>query len=97
MLADPGRWDRYPYASRLRDPRPSDRRYLYDTDYDQYRKETYTYADRWVRASERRAHASALASLSPNLELRLCGFPVSSWCRGHCQRGRTSPDPCVGL
>ncbi|XP_016066522.1 PREDICTED: protein transport protein Sec16A isoform X2 [Miniopterus natalensis] len=43
---DPGRWDRYPYASGFRDPRPYDRRYWYDTEFDLYRKENYTYADR---------------------------------------------------
>nr|XP_019612307.1 PREDICTED: protein transport protein Sec16A isoform X5 [Rhinolophus sinicus] len=44
--ADLGQWDRYPYGSRLRDSRHYDRRYWYDADYDQYRKENYTYADR---------------------------------------------------
>ncbi|XP_019495482.1 PREDICTED: protein transport protein Sec16A isoform X1 [Hipposideros armiger] len=44
--ADPGHWDRYSYGSRLRDPRHYDRRYWYDADYDQYRKENYAYADR---------------------------------------------------
>lgn len=45
---DPGRWDRYPYGSRFRDPRPYDHSYWYDADYDLYRKESYAYADRWV-------------------------------------------------
>ncbi|KAM7093854.1 protein transport protein Sec16A isoform 1-T5 [Molossus nigricans] len=44
--ADPGRWDRYAYGSGFRDPRPYDRRYWYDTEYDLYRKESYAYADR---------------------------------------------------
>ncbi|XP_054440131.1 protein transport protein Sec16A isoform X2 [Pteronotus mesoamericanus] len=46
---EPGRWDRYSYGSRFRDPRPYDRRYWYDTDYDPYRKENYAYADRSER------------------------------------------------
>nr|KAF6434415.1 SEC16-like protein A, endoplasmic reticulum export factor [Molossus molossus] len=44
--ADPGRWDRYAYGSGFRDPRPYDRRYWYDMEYDPYRKESYAYADR---------------------------------------------------
>ncbi|XP_035878324.1 protein transport protein Sec16A isoform X2 [Phyllostomus discolor] len=43
---EPGRWDRYPYGSRFRDPRPYDRGYWYDADYDLYRKESYAYTDR---------------------------------------------------
>ncbi|XP_066111822.1 protein transport protein Sec16A isoform X5 [Saccopteryx bilineata] len=43
---EPGRWDRYPYGSRFRDPRPYDRRYWYDPEYEPYRKESYAYTDR---------------------------------------------------
>nr|XP_053775193.1 protein transport protein Sec16A isoform X11 [Desmodus rotundus] len=43
---EPGRWDRYPYGSRFRDPRPYDRSYWFDADYELYRKESYAYADR---------------------------------------------------
>ncbi|XP_036162709.1 protein transport protein Sec16A isoform X6 [Myotis myotis] len=43
---DPGRWDRYPYGSGFRDPRPYDRRYWYDAEYEPYRKDSYAYADR---------------------------------------------------
>ncbi|XP_045701825.1 protein transport protein Sec16A isoform X2 [Phyllostomus hastatus] len=43
---EPGRWDRYPYGSRFRDPRSYDRGYWYDADYDLYRKDGYAYADR---------------------------------------------------
>nr|XP_025715912.1 protein transport protein Sec16A isoform X3 [Callorhinus ursinus] len=43
---DPGRWDRYHYGSRFRDPRTCDRRYWYDAEYDAYRKENYAYGDR---------------------------------------------------
>ncbi|XP_040320284.1 protein transport protein Sec16A isoform X3 [Herpailurus yagouaroundi] len=43
---DAGRWDRYHYGSRFRDPRACDRRYWYDAEYDPYRKENYTYGDR---------------------------------------------------
>ncbi|XP_022356175.1 protein transport protein Sec16A isoform X2 [Enhydra lutris kenyoni] len=43
--ADPGRWDRYHYGSRFRDPRTCDRRYWYDAGYDAYRKESYAYGD----------------------------------------------------
>ncbi|XP_036892485.1 protein transport protein Sec16A isoform X3 [Sturnira hondurensis] len=43
---EPGRWDRYPYGSRFRDPRPYDHSYWYNADYDLYRKEGYAYADR---------------------------------------------------
>ncbi|XP_045879858.1 protein transport protein Sec16A isoform X3 [Meles meles] len=42
---DPGRWDRYHYGSRFRDPRTCDRRYWYDAEYDAYRKESYAYGD----------------------------------------------------
>lgn len=49
LFADPGRWDRYPYGSGFRDPRPYDRRYWYDAEYEPYRKDSYAYADRWVR------------------------------------------------
>ncbi|XP_053523679.1 protein transport protein Sec16A isoform X2 [Artibeus jamaicensis] len=45
-VAEPARWDRYPYGSRFRDPRPYDRSYWYNADYDLYRKESYAYADR---------------------------------------------------
>ncbi|XP_070286393.1 protein transport protein Sec16A isoform X2 [Myotis yumanensis] len=43
---DPGRWDRYSYGSGFRDPRPYDRRYWYDAEYEPYRKDSYAYADR---------------------------------------------------
>ncbi|XP_077609051.1 protein transport protein Sec16A isoform X2 [Crocuta crocuta] len=43
---DAGRWDRYHYGPRFRDPRACDRRYWYDAEYDLYRKENYTYGDR---------------------------------------------------
>lgn len=46
---DPGRWDRYHYGSRFRDPRACDRRYWYDAEYDAYRKENYAYGDRSER------------------------------------------------
>ncbi|XP_004757009.2 protein transport protein Sec16A isoform X1 [Mustela putorius furo] len=42
---DLGRWDRYHYGSRFRDPRTCDRRYWYDAEYDAYRKENYAYGD----------------------------------------------------
>nr|KAF6280369.1 SEC16-like protein A, endoplasmic reticulum export factor [Pipistrellus kuhlii] len=43
---DPGRWDRHSYGSGFRDPRPYDRRYWYDAEYEPYRKDSYAYADR---------------------------------------------------
>ncbi|KAM8802460.1 protein transport protein Sec16A [Rhynchonycteris naso] len=43
---DPSRWDRYPYGSRFREPRPYDHRYWYDPEYEPYRKESYAYVDR---------------------------------------------------
>ncbi|XP_053413910.1 protein transport protein Sec16A isoform X3 [Nycticebus coucang] len=43
---DPGRWDRFHYSTRFKDPRPCDRRYWYDVEYDPYRKEHYAYGDR---------------------------------------------------
>eukprot|EP00071_Canis_lupus_P045730 XP_022279287.1 protein transport protein Sec16A isoform X9 [Canis lupus familiaris] len=47
---DPGRWERYHYGSRFRDPRTCDRRYWYDAaEYDPYRKESYAYGDRTER------------------------------------------------
>ncbi|XP_025331614.3 protein transport protein Sec16A isoform X9 [Canis lupus dingo] len=47
---DPGRWERYHYGSRFRDPRTCDQRYWYDAaEYDLYRKESYAYGDRTER------------------------------------------------
>ncbi|XP_060055358.1 protein transport protein Sec16A isoform X2 [Erinaceus europaeus] len=43
---DAGHWDRYHYSARFRDPRHYDQRYWYDTEYDPYRKENYSYGDR---------------------------------------------------
>ncbi|XP_021563816.1 protein transport protein Sec16A [Carlito syrichta] len=43
---DPGRWERYHYSTRIKDPRTSDRRYWYDTEYDSYGRESYAYGDR---------------------------------------------------
>ncbi|XP_012637487.2 protein transport protein Sec16A isoform X2 [Microcebus murinus] len=43
---DPGRWDRFHYSARFKDPRACDRRYWCDVEYDPYRKEPYAYSDR---------------------------------------------------
>ncbi|XP_045419915.1 protein transport protein Sec16A isoform X7 [Lemur catta] len=43
---DPGRWDRFHYSARFKDPRACDRRYWCDVEYDPYRKEHYAYGDR---------------------------------------------------
>uniref|UniRef100_A0A8C8ZXU0 Protein transport protein sec16 n=1 Tax=Prolemur simus TaxID=1328070 RepID=A0A8C8ZXU0_PROSS len=43
---DPGRWDRFHYSARFKDPRACDRRYWCDMEYDPYRKEHYAYGDR---------------------------------------------------
>lgn len=75
MLADPGRWDRYPYGSGFRDPRPYDRRYWYDAEYEPYRKDSYAYADRWVRRTSLRGTGSGLRFVMPH-QLRL-GVPGS--------------------
>ncbi|XP_054987594.1 protein transport protein Sec16A isoform X2 [Sorex araneus] len=43
---DLGRWDRYHYGSRFRDPRAYDQRYWHDAEYDMYRKDSYAHGDR---------------------------------------------------
>ncbi|XP_037347639.1 protein transport protein Sec16A isoform X2 [Talpa occidentalis] len=43
---DLGRWDRYHYGARLRDPRAYDQRYWCDAEYDLYRRESYAHGDR---------------------------------------------------
>uniref|UniRef100_A0A8D1Y093 Protein transport protein sec16 n=1 Tax=Sus scrofa TaxID=9823 RepID=A0A8D1Y093_PIG len=43
---DPGRWDRYHYGPRVRDPRTYDRRYWYEAEYEAYRRENHAYGDR---------------------------------------------------
>ncbi|XP_055988911.1 protein transport protein Sec16A isoform X2 [Sorex fumeus] len=43
---DLGRWDRYHYRSRFRDPRTYDQRYWHDAEYDMYRKDSYAHGDR---------------------------------------------------
>lgn len=48
LLADPGRWDRYHYGPRVRDPRTYDRRYWYEAEYEAYRRENHAYGDRLV-------------------------------------------------
>ncbi|XP_043772293.1 protein transport protein Sec16A isoform X1 [Cervus elaphus] len=50
---DPGRWDRFYYGSRFRDPRAYDRRYWYDAEYDSCRKENYAYGDRPEKYDDR--------------------------------------------
>ncbi|XP_064583530.1 protein transport protein Sec16A isoform X4 [Zonotrichia leucophrys gambelii] len=44
---DPGRWERYPYDPRYRDPRSYDQRYWYDAEHNPYQKrEAYPYGSR---------------------------------------------------
>uniref|UniRef100_A0A8D2M297 Protein transport protein sec16 n=1 Tax=Zonotrichia albicollis TaxID=44394 RepID=A0A8D2M297_ZONAL len=48
---DPGRWERYPYDPRYRDPRSYDQRYWYDAEHNPYQKrEAYPYGSRFVQS-----------------------------------------------
>ncbi|XP_006900693.1 PREDICTED: protein transport protein Sec16A [Elephantulus edwardii] len=51
-FGDPGRWDRYHYGARYRDPHSYDRRHWYDAEYSSYRKEPYAYGDRLERDND---------------------------------------------
>lgn len=50
LPTDLGRWDRYHYGSRFRDPRTYDQRYWHDAEYDTYQKDSYAHGDRWAQA-----------------------------------------------
>lgn len=43
---DMGRWERYHYGSRFRDPRTYDPRLWHDSEYDAYRKDSFAHGDR---------------------------------------------------
>lgn len=94
LLTDPGRWDRYSYGSGFRDPRPYDRRYWYDTEYDPYRKESYAYADRWVTCTLLRGGWQSELYFGNDVgAAAVCGFLVTSWLHSPCLKGVHGPDP----
>ena len=95
LFAEPGRWDRYPYGSRFRDPRPYDRSYWFDADYELYRKESYAYADRWVTCPLlRRVDRSQELRLWTTCGPQLCvGVPGEQLASQLLCEGGHDPDP----